>query len=92
MIKFNIQCPCKTTRLLPFIEKRMSDFDEIKDEFMLEDSILAAPVVTPNTYSRKVVLPRGKWIADDGTKYDGNAEYVIECPIDRLIWFRKEKS
>lgn len=53
---------------------------------------MAAPVVTPNTYSRKVVLPRGKWIADDGTKYDGNAEYVIECPIDRLIWFRKEKS
>ena len=67
-------------------------YAEIKDEFMLEDSILAAPVVTPNTYSRKVVLPCGTWIADDGTKYDGNAEYIIECPIDRLIWFRKEKA
>ena len=65
-------------------------YAEIKDEFMLEDHILAAPVVTPNTYKRKVILPEGVWIADDGTRYEGNAEYLIDCPIERLIWFRKE--
>lgn len=67
-------------------------YAKINDEFMLEDSILAAPVITPNTNKRRVVLPSGIWIADDGTRYVGGAEYTIDCPIERLIWFRRAQD
>lgn len=63
-------------------------YAHILDEFMLEDEILVAPVITKDTYSRQVVLPKGKWLADDGKEYEGGT-YKIDCPLERLIWFRK---
>ena len=63
-------------------------YAHILDEFMLEDKILVAPVITKETFSREVILPEGKWLADDGKEYEGGT-YTIDCPLDRLIWFRK---
>ncbi len=63
-------------------------FAHIHDEFMLEDKILVAPVITKGTYSREVVLPEGKWLSVDRQEYSGGT-YQIDCPLDRLIWFRK---
>ncbi len=60
----------------------------IQDEFMLEDKYLVAPVITKGARERKVIIPEGEWIADDGKIYT-KGEYIIPAPIDRLIYFKK---
>lgn len=60
----------------------------IKDEFMLGDSLLVAPVLSSGN-SRSVVLPAGHWTADDGTGYEGGT-YTIDVPINRLPYFKAE--
>ena len=57
----------------------------VKDQFMLGGSIVVTPIVAPGT-SRTVILPEGRWKADDGTEYDGGT-YTIDVPIDRLPYF-----
>lgn len=60
----------------------------VKDEFMLGDSILVAPLVNEGT-SRQLILPAGEWRAEDGTVYEGGKSYEIEVPLDRLPYFEK---
>ena len=63
-------------------------YAHIKDEFMLEDKYLVAPIVEQGATERRVIIPEGEWIADDGTVYT-EGEYTISAPIDRLIYFKK---
>ncbi|KAJ8714335.1 hypothetical protein PYW07_002560 [Mythimna separata] len=49
----------------------------VADEFLLGESILAAPVVKPGAVSRDVYLPRGTWL-------DGNTGELVEGPV----WLR----
>ena len=67
-------------------------YASIKDEFMLGDSVLVAPVTTQNTYLRKVILPHGKWKYVDGKKYKGPSEITVDAPIDVLPYFVKIKN
>ena len=62
-------------------------FENIKDQFMLGDSILVAPLDRKGD-ARQVVLPKGKWLADDGKKYEGGATYDLNVPLDRIPYFR----
>jgi alpha-glucosidase (family GH31 glycosyl hydrolase) len=62
-------------------------YAEIADEFMLGAKILVAPVLNQGETSRSVVLPQGKWKADDGTDYDGGHTIAIDAPIARLPYF-----
>lgn len=55
---------------------------------MLGDKYLVTPIVTKEN-TRKVRLPKGVWVDDQGKKYMGGREYVIEVPIDRLLYFEK---
>lgn len=64
-------------------------YSEIKDQFMLGDSILVAPVIEKNTYSREIIFPEGKWIGDDGSVVTGPAEINVKAPIERLPWYRR---
>ena len=63
------------------------DFERIVDEFMLGDSILVAPMLESGS-SRKVVLPSGRWKADDGTLYEGGTHDIM-VPLDRLPYFER---
>ena len=65
-------------------------YETILDQFMLGENILVAPVLTKGT-SRKVILPKGKWISDRGEKYKGGKSYELDVPIDRLPYFEKIK-
>lgn len=64
-------------------------YADIKDEFMMGDGILVAPVVEKGATTRKVVLPPGKWKADDGQTYVGPATVEVAAPISRLPYFEK---
>jgi len=37
--------------------------------------------------ARKVVLPPGKWLADDGKTYIGPAHITVDAPLGRLPHF-----
>ena len=62
-------------------------YAEIKDQFMMGDDLLVAPVVEKDAASRKVVLPPGTWRADDGTVFSGPAEIEVSTPLSRLPHF-----
>ena len=60
---------------------------EIKDEFLMGDDLLVAPVLEKGATSRRVVLPPGAWHATDGTRFEGPAEIEVDAPLARLPYF-----
>jgi len=66
-------------------------FELIKDQFVLGDDIIVAPVTEKGARSRKVILPAGKWQAEDGTVFKGGKTIEISVPLERLPFLRKIK-
>jgi len=62
-------------------------FENIKDQFMLGDSILVAPIDRKGN-TRQVALPKGKWLGDDGRTLDGGRVYELSVPLERIPYFR----
>ena len=75
-------------RSLEYVYPRMG-YANVKDEFLMGDDLLVAPVVEKGAASRKVLIPPGKWLADDGKAFDGPAEITVETPLSRLPHFSK---
>lgn len=65
-------------------------FAQVKDQFMLGDKFLVAPVVT-DALSREVKLPKGMWRDEQGKTYKGGRTYKIKVPLSRLPYFEKIK-
>lgn len=65
-------------------------FADCKDQFMLGDRYLVAPVVTDTT-ARTVALPKGTWRDEQGKRYRGGRTYTIHVPLARLPYFEKIK-
>jgi alpha-glucosidase (family GH31 glycosyl hydrolase) len=65
-------------------------YEIINDQFMMGPDLLVAPMVKAGN-SRPVVLPKGKWKADDGKIYKGGKTYKISVPIDRLPYFERQQ-
>ena len=59
----------------------------IIDQFMMGDFLMVAPVMEKGAVSRKVVIPPGKWVADDGQTVEGPAEIEVKAPLSRLPHF-----
>lgn len=64
-------------------------FENVKDQFMLGNDLLVAPVVTKGT-ARKVLLPKGTWKADDGRVAEGPQELLLSVPLDRIPYFERQ--
>ena len=60
---------------------------KINDQFMVGDAILVAPVLSENTYKREVYLPRGQWISENGTRFDGPILVNASAPIETIPYF-----
>jgi len=71
------------------LEYPESGFEMIKDQFMLGNNILVAPVVKKGIKSRVVVLPKGKWMSDKGKIIKGGKNIEVDVTIDRLPFFTK---
>ncbi|MDR2361403.1 MAG: glycoside hydrolase family 31 protein [Prevotellaceae bacterium] len=63
-------------------------FAQCKDQFMLGDRYLVAPVVAPE-YSRTVRLPAGIWQDEAGQRYEGPAVITCDVPLHRLPYFER---
>ncbi|HSR19210.1 MAG TPA: glycoside hydrolase family 31 protein [Ignavibacteriaceae bacterium] len=68
-----------------------SGYSEIKDQFMLGNNILVAPVIEKNNYSREIVFPPGKWSGDDGSSVTGPSKIKVNVSVERLPWYRRIK-
>lgn len=64
-------------------------YEAIKDQFVLGNDIIVAPVVEKGARFRRVFLPEGKWKADDGKNYKGGKSIEVAVPLERLPYFKK---
>ncbi len=63
---------------------------EMKDQFMVGDNILVAPIFTGET-ERKVVLPKGKWFDFYTGKTAGEGEVITVSPgLDKIPVFVRD--
>ena len=51
------------------------------------DFLMVAPVVEKGARSRTVLIPPGKWVADDGKTYEGPSQALVDVPLSRLPHF-----
>ncbi len=65
-------------------------YENIKDQFMLGDKYLIAPIVKSGS-SRAVTLPAGTWKDDLGKILKGPTVLQINVPIDRLPYYERIK-
>lgn len=64
--------------------------ENICDQFLIGDKLLAAPVMTPGTFARSVYLPKGTWYDYyTGKRYTGGKYILVEAPMDHLPLFAK---
>ena len=64
-------------------------YAEVRDQFMMGETLLVAPVLEKGARTRRVVIPPGRWRADDGKLYLGPDEIEIATPLSRLPHFTK---
>lgn len=65
-------------------------YGKIKDQFLMGNDLLVAPVVVKGAVSRTVMIPPGKWRADDGKVYVGPQSVEISVPLSRLPYFERQ--
>ncbi|WP_240975961.1 TIM-barrel domain-containing protein [Chitinophaga fulva] len=64
--------------------------EDVKDQFMLGDDLLVAPMFTGQT-SRKVILPQGKWYDFYTGEYVGNGNIIVATPgLDKIPLYVKD--
>ena len=63
-------------------------FADCKDQFMIGDRYLVAPMVQKGN-SRSVRLPKGRWRDDQGKVHKGGKTIRIDVPIERLPYFER---
>lgn len=65
-------------------------FEACKDQFMLGEKYLIAPVVE-KAHKRNVVFPKGSWKTETGTVIKGPCIKSFDVPLNELLWFEKIK-
>ena len=74
-------------RSMEYAYPRMG-YAEIRDQFLMGDDLLVAPVLEKGAKHRRVVLPPGRWRGDDGKTVEGPATIEVSTPLERLPYFK----
>ncbi len=64
--------------------------ETVRDQYMLGNEYLVAPVLGQGQTRRVVRFPPGRWRGDDGRTVQGPCEKEIDVPLSRLPWYSKE--
>jgi len=64
-------------------------FEYTKDQFMLGEKILVAPILQKGQQKRKVLLPKGTWRTNTGKIIEGPKELTVRALLDELPYFSK---
>lgn len=64
-------------------------YEAVKDQFLLGEGILCAPILEPDAGTRRVVLPSGRWRDNDGSITEGPAEIVLDVRLESLPFWRR---
>ena len=78
-------------RCMEYAYPRMG-YAEIRDQFLMGEDLLVAPVLEKGTKSRRVVIPPGRWCGDDGKTVEGPMTIEITTPLDRLPHFIRKQG
>ena len=62
-------------------------YASVKDQFVLGDALVVAPQTVKGAQSRTVLIPPGRWRADDGAEFDGPCRIEAKTPLSRLPYF-----
>ncbi len=66
-------------------------YETVKDQFLIGDSLLVAPVLEKNAVKRTVFVPKGTWKNDTGTIFKGPKTVEMNAEIDVLPYLMKVK-
>ncbi len=84
---------------IPVMRPLIMEFPEeqecqnLSDQFMIGESIMAAPVYQPDKEKRMLYLPEGKWIDFwTGEVYEGKEHIIVDAPLDTMPIFIKGGS
>ena len=64
-------------------------YSDVKDEFLMGGDLLVAPVLEKGEASRRVTVPLGRWLADDGSVVEGPATVEVATPLSRIPHFAR---
>ncbi|WP_105615405.1 glycoside hydrolase family 31 protein [Vallitalea okinawensis] len=89
------------TKAVPPVQPMAMAYSENKelatiwDQWMFGDALLVAPVYEKDTYKRRVVLPKGKWLElGNGVIHDSEKQQTVDvnAPLETIPLFMKEGS
>jgi len=66
-------------------------YENVKDQFLIGDSLLVAPVLEKNMTKRIVLVPKGTWENEVGTIFKGPKAIEMNAEIDVLPYLKKIK-
>ncbi|NWJ51412.1 MAG: alpha-galactosidase [Bacteroidetes bacterium] len=68
-----------------------NSYEMIKDQFLLGDSLLVAPILTKNTTKRTIVVPNGLWKTASDQLIKGPKRIEVSVQLDELPYLQKVK-
>ncbi len=64
-------------------------YENIKDQFMLGEDIISAPVIKKDAREKEVCLPEGRWRFCGSEVYDGGKTVCVDAPLEVLPYFER---
>ena len=66
-------------------------YELIKDQYLIGDILLVAPIVEKNTTKRSIIVPKGVWKSENGQLINGPKTLEINADIETVPYFMKIK-
>jgi alpha-glucosidase len=67
-------------------------YEGIKDQFLLGEGLLVAPVLESGARARSVTLPPGRWRDPSGRVHEGACRIEVSASLETLPYFEAEQA